>query len=126
VRSTSPPEVGVPGRIHDVDERVAIVDGGVLRQNRDAPLTLEVDVVHGALGDAFVRPEDAALMKHGVHEGGFSVVDMGDDRHVPPEGVGDSRGRFLVRGHPTSIKGSGSESFKVQKVQKGSAGSRVR
>ena len=42
-------EVGVARGIHDVDLGVAVVDGGVLGQNGDAALTLQVVGVHDAL-----------------------------------------------------------------------------
>ena len=77
------PEVGVAGRVHDVDLHPAIRDRGVLRHDRDALLALEVDRVHDPLGDGLVRAEDAALPEHRVDQGGLAVVDVGDDGDVP-------------------------------------------
>ena len=70
---------------------VAVVDRGVLGQDGDAALALEVGVVHGALGDALVAAERAALPQQAVHEGGLAVVDVGDDGDVAPKRVGDLR-----------------------------------
>ena len=67
------------------------MDGGVLGQDGDAALALEVGVVHRALGDALVGAEDAALVQQGVHERGLAVVDVGDDGDVAAERVGDGR-----------------------------------
>ena len=62
------------------------VDGGVLREDRDALLALEVHRVHDPLADGavlgLVRGERAGLPEHGVDERGLAVVDVGDDRDV--------------------------------------------
>ena len=75
-------EVGVAGGVDDVDQRVAVVDGGVLGEDGDAALALEVGIVHRALGDALVGAENAALVQQGVDERGLAVVDVGDDGDV--------------------------------------------
>ena len=54
-------EIGVAGRVHDINEDVLIVDGGVLGENRNPALALEVGIVHRPLDEAFVGAEDAAL-----------------------------------------------------------------
>ena len=79
-------EVGVAGRVDDVDLHVAVADRGVLGEDRDALLALEVDRVHDPVGDVLVGAERAGLAEHGVDERGLAVVDVGDDRHVA-EGV---------------------------------------
>ena len=91
-------EIGVARRVDDIDEHVLVVDGGVLRQNRDAALALEVRVVHRALGDPLVRAEDAALVQQRVDQRGLAVVDVRDDGHVAPKRVGHGRGGFRARG----------------------------
>ena len=88
IRSTSPPKSAWPGVSTMLISDVAVVDGGVLGQDRDAALALEVVVVHGALGDALVGAERAALAEHRVDEGGLAVVDVGDDGDVAPERIG--------------------------------------
>jgi hypothetical protein len=55
------PEVGVAGRVDDVHLRVADLDGGVLGEDRDALLALEVHRVHDALGHVLVVAERAGL-----------------------------------------------------------------
>ena len=96
-------EVRVTRRVDDVDEHVAVVNRGVLGQNRDPTLALEVGVVHRALDDALVGAEDAALVEQRVNEGGLAVVDVGDDGDVAPERVGDGRAGLLGRGHLSSV-----------------------
>ena len=75
-------EVGVTGRVDDVQLHAAVADGRVLRQDRDALLPLEVHRVHHPLGDVLVLAKGAGLPQHRVHERGLAVVHVGDDRHV--------------------------------------------
>jgi hypothetical protein len=77
--------------VDDVDQDVVVVNGGVLGQNRDAALALQLVAVHGALGDPLVGAEGAALVQQRVDQGGLAVVDVGDDRDVAAERVGDVR-----------------------------------
>jgi len=75
-------EIRVAGRVDDIDEHVLVVDGGVLRQDGDAALALEVVAVHYAIDHPLVGAEDSALMQHRVDERRLAVVDVGDDRDV--------------------------------------------
>ena len=73
------------------------MDGGVLGQDRDAALALELVAVHGALGDALVRAERAALVQQRVDQRGLAVVDVRDDGDVAAERVGDVRPAVVGR-----------------------------
>ena len=75
-------EVGVAGRVDDVDLHAAVVDGGVLGQDGDAALALEIEGVHDPLHHLLVGAEDAALMQHGVDQRRLAVIDVGDDGDV--------------------------------------------
>ena len=75
-------EIGVPGRVDDVDLGRAEADGRVLGEDGDALLALEVHGVHDALGHVLVLPKGAGLPEHGVDERGLAVVDVRDDRDV--------------------------------------------
>ena len=75
-------EVGVARGVHNVDLHVLIVDSGVLGQNGDAPLPLQVVGVHDPLHGGLVLPVDAALLEHLVHQRGLAVVHVGDDGDV--------------------------------------------
>ena len=66
---------------------------GVLGEDRDALLALEVHRVHHPLGDVLALAEGAGLPQHGVHERGLAVVDVGDDRDVADVLTGNGHGR---------------------------------
>ena len=76
------PEVAVAGGVDDVDLGVAVVDGGVLGQDGDAALALQVVGVHDPLAVLLVGAEHPALLQQRVHQGGLAVVDVGDDGDV--------------------------------------------
>ena len=88
-------EVGVARRVDDVDLHPAVRDRGVLGEDRDAALALEVVRVHHALDDDLVGAEDAALVQHRVDERRLAVVDVGDDGDVPHVGADSGAGRPL-------------------------------
>src|ERR1700728_2509529 len=75
-------EVAVTERIDDVDLGSVVTDAGVLGENGDAALALEVVGIHDAVGHFFVGAEDAALAQHGVDERGFAVIDVRNDGDV--------------------------------------------
>src|SRR6266508_4945746 len=75
-------EVGVPGRVDDVDLNAAVPDGGVPGKDRDPLLALEVHRVEHPLGDLLVLPERARLPEHRVDERRLAVIDVGDDRDI--------------------------------------------
>ena len=68
--------------VYDVDFGILIVDGGILGQNGDAALTLQVVGVHDTLHRGLILPVDAALLEHLVHQGGLAVVNVGNDGYV--------------------------------------------
>ena len=70
------------GRVDDVDLRLAVPDGRVLGEDRDALLALEVHRVEDALVDVLIRAERAGLPEERVHERRLPVVDVRDDRDV--------------------------------------------
>ena len=75
-------EVGVARGIDNVDLGVAVADGGVFGEDRDAALTLEVVRVHDTVDDLLIFAVHAALLEHFVDEGGLAVVDVGDDGYI--------------------------------------------
>ena len=80
-------EVGVAGGVDDVDLHAAVAHRGVLGEDRDALLALEVGRVHDPVDDLLVGAERAGLAQHGVDERGLAVVDVGDDGDVADVGA---------------------------------------
>ncbi len=77
-----PAEVGMAGRIDDVEADVAVVDGRLLGEDRDPLLALEIARIHDAVHHRLIGPERSRLAKHRVDQRGLAVVHMGDDRDV--------------------------------------------
>ena len=55
---------------------------GVLGQNGDPPLALQVIGVHDSLVHDLVVAEHLALPQHGIHQGGLAMIDVGNDGNV--------------------------------------------
>ena len=68
--------------IHDVDFHVFILNGGILGQNGDPPLPLQIAGVHYPVHHLLILPVHAALLEHLVYKGRLTVVDMGNNGHV--------------------------------------------
>ena len=81
-------EVGVSGRVDDVDPVPLQRDGRVLGEDRDPALALLRVRVHHPLGDLLALPEGARVAEQGVDEGGLPVVDVGHDGHVADAALG--------------------------------------
>src|ERR1700739_4272785 len=75
-------EIAVAGGVHDVYLGIVEKQGGVLGQNGDAALALQVVRVHNALDDFLIGAENAALAQHGIDKRGFAVVDVGNDGDI--------------------------------------------
>ncbi len=75
-------EVGVAGRVDDVDLRVVPVNARILGKDGDAAFPLERVRVHHAFLNDLIFAECTALAEHLVDEGRLPVVDVGDDGDV--------------------------------------------
>jgi hypothetical protein len=75
-------EIGVAGRVDDVDVRPLPLDRGALGEDGDAALLLEVVRVHRPLLDALVVAERAGLAEELVDERRFAMIDVRDDGHI--------------------------------------------
>jgi hypothetical protein len=90
------PEIGVPGRVDNVDVGIAVLDGAVLGDDGDAALALEIVAVHHPLGDVLMRRKRTRLPQQLVDERGLPVVDVGNNRDVA-ELAGSSHGALQDR-----------------------------
>ena len=75
-------EVGMAGRVDDVDLHAVVHDGRVLGQDGDALFALEVAGVHDPFVDRLVGAEGAGLPEHGVDQGRLPMVDVSHDGYV--------------------------------------------
>ena len=80
--------------VDDVDLYILIHDGGMLRENRDAALALDIPRIHHALCDLLVGAEHMALLQHCVHQCRLAVINVRDNRHIS---------EFFVRAHAVLI-----------------------
>ena len=80
-------EVSVPRCVHDVELHASVTYRGVLRQDRDPLLALEIHRVHDALIDLLIRAEHSRLPQHPVDKCRLAVVDVSDDREVAEVGA---------------------------------------
>ncbi len=75
-------EVGVAGRVDDVDADAVVFDRGVLGHDRDALFAFERVRVEDERTDVLILAEDVGLLEEGIDQGGLAVVDVGDDGEV--------------------------------------------
>jgi hypothetical protein len=76
-------EVGVARGVDHVDRGAVPLDRGLLREDRDALLALQVAGVHHPVDRLGAPAEGAGGAEHGVDQRGLAVVDVGDDGDVP-------------------------------------------
>ncbi len=94
-------EVGMAGRVDDVQAYAVVVDRGLLGEDRDPLLPLQVIRVHDPIDDDLVGPEGTGLAQHRVDERGLAVIDVGDDGDIAD--VGPDRGRGVDGAHLTGV-----------------------
>ena len=82
-------EIGVARGIDDVDFRSLIMHGGILGQNGNAALTLQIARVHHAVHHSLILAVDAALLEHLIDQRRLAMVNVRDD--------GDISNVFLIR-----------------------------
>ena len=75
-------EIGMAGRIDDIDAGVLPDQRGGLGQDRDAALALKVVGIERALEHALIVAKRARLLQKTVDQRGFAVVDVGNDGNI--------------------------------------------
>ncbi len=77
-------EIGVAGRVHDVDVIILVFERGVLGADGDALFLFQIHRIHQAffLGFVLVCAEGAGLLEEAVHERGLAVVNVRDDGDI--------------------------------------------
>ena len=76
------PEIAVAGGVDDVDLNAVVANARDFGQDGDAALALEIVGIHHSFDVLFVYAKDAALVEHGIHEGGLAMVDVRDDGDI--------------------------------------------
>ena len=77
-----PAEVGVPRGVDDVDPVFVPLERSVLRADRNPLFFLEIHRVHDPFLELLVGLKGSRLSEQLVNQGGFAVVDVGDDGDV--------------------------------------------
>jgi hypothetical protein len=75
-------EVGVARGIDQIDLDAPPFDGGSFGQNGDTAFTLLVVGIHDPLHQVLVRSKSSGLTQQFIHQGGFAMVDVRDNRDV--------------------------------------------
>ena len=75
-------EIGVAGRVDEIDLHVLVVHGDVLGEDRDAPLALQFVGIEDAIADQLAGAELAALPEQAIDQRRLAVVDVGDDGDI--------------------------------------------
>jgi hypothetical protein len=75
-------EVGVAGRVDNIDLDATPSHRRILGQDRDAPLALERVRIHHALLNHLILAKGAGLAQQFVDEGGLAVIDVRNDGDV--------------------------------------------
>ena len=75
-------EIGMTGRVDDIDFHVVVPDGCVLRHDGDPTFFFQVHRIHHPFHHDLMCPEGAGLPEHGIEQGGFAVIDMRNDGNI--------------------------------------------
>ena len=75
-------EIGVAGGVDDVDPGALVFHRGRLGEDGDPALTLQVIGIHGAFGHGLTFAEGARLLQKGIHQRGFAMINVRDDRDI--------------------------------------------
>ncbi len=72
------------GSVDDVDVEIFVFERGVFGADGDPLFPLEIHRVHQALirGLMLVGAESAGLLQQAIHEGGFAMIDVSDNRDI--------------------------------------------
>src|SRR5471032_234052 len=88
-------EVGVARGVDDVDVGAVVLNRAVLRQNGNAAFFFEVVRIHHAGFNLLVLAEGTGLAQQFVDQGGFTVVNVGDDGDVANCAFCSRHGRYI-------------------------------
>ena len=68
--------------VNDIDFHALVNNGNILREDGDTPFALKVVIVKDQISKVFGLTDKVCLINHAVHQGGFTMVNVGDDCYV--------------------------------------------
>ena len=75
-------EIGVAGRVDDVDARILPDNRGRFGKDGDSALFLEITRIHKPLGDLLVVTKQACLFQDGIDKRCLAMIDVRDDGNI--------------------------------------------
>jgi hypothetical protein len=76
------PEIGVAGRVDDVNRHTLIDNAGVLSQNSNTPFPFQVVGIHHPFNNRLIVAENIRLSQHPINQGGLAVVNVGNNGNI--------------------------------------------
>ena len=70
------------GRVDNINFNAFIHNGGILGQDCDTTLFLDIVGVHDALRHFLILPENTALFQQFVYQSRFAMIDVRDDCYI--------------------------------------------
>ena len=80
-------EISMARGINNVDFNALPINRTVFRRNGNAALALKIHTVHHPVSGGLILAKTATLPKHMVNQGGFTVVNVGDNGDVANIGI---------------------------------------
>ena len=68
--------------VDDVDVRAFVINCTVFGQDRNSALTLQVIGIHHPFSHLLMPGKRACLLKQFINQGGFAMIDVGDDGDI--------------------------------------------
>jgi len=75
-------EISMTWCVNDIYLHALVFYRDILCQNGDAPLPLQIVVVHNQLPRLFMLPEDLSHLQQSIYQGCFSMIHMGNDCNI--------------------------------------------
>ena len=87
----------MPRRVYNVDLDAFVSNGGILGQNCNTTLALQVIGVHDELADLLILTKDLSLFEQAVYQSSLAVIYVRDDGDISYIGANSHRAfsRFI-------------------------------
>jgi hypothetical protein len=81
--------------VDDVDDLLVPTDRGIFGFDGNSAFAFLIHGIHGAFADRLVFPEGASLTQQLIDEGGFAMIDVGDDSNIANVGGNIESGDYV-------------------------------